>query len=722
MVAGLRMEVVKVAAKAERVAGEARAGRARASAVSAVRGAAMAAGCVVVVSGEAYREPCRDLMLVANGCVLRSELASVIPDGCLPLSRMGFGDSLWTYHRTRNTSTSVDASPFMQTSRNAIRQVCRQVNAYDVALALKAAFGTAARQSQQETARPGRRLPGNGAGSYASFDAISESLGGGRQGLGHNGSNLAAPQSYDLLKRQRALEQQRAREEDQSSSMDIGRLRRVVPRDRSRRKRSNDPPRRRPEHTVSEREASAPKSPPPSKDVEASWKVHMQEIAQAANEMAKNVDFAVIEPEKLAEYRRALDYDAKPLDLQSSDAKGSSSAPWAREADERVRIIPLVALDEEILRFASWAEPTFKEKAARSAVVDQTQAFIRKNFHTDQLYTTNLFGSGATGLSTIESDIDIRISGDKPTAKFQGLQGLAHRLGRLCTAFGRSPDYTAATFRWSAFPIINVQHRATGLDIQIVVAPPTVEQQVVTAHYLASIPNLRELFLLLRTTFSARHFLDVYNGGLGSYPLFIMLVGSLLRAQQSSTPPRSPSEQLLHFLSFYGDFPYSTRGLSLAAPSADKPTRPAKLFPKHPSTTLPPATRATYIRRAFARQDRVRAGQYAIGAQKPAQPYLFCLQDPADPKNDLGRKTNGIKYFAETCRDLAKTLKAKLDQGLVDGNLLEGVVGDWHEVARERREKLEAFGSEVLARKQRDEAQEVACRREWAERQKRKTA
>jgi DNA polymerase sigma len=87
-----------------------------------------------------------------------------------------------------------------------------------------------------------------------------------------------------------------------------------------------------------------------------------------------------------------------------------------------------------------------------------------------------------------------------------------------------------------------------------------------------------------------------------------------------------------------------------------------------------------------------------IGAIDETQPYLLCLQDPADPLNDLGRKAFGFKHIKQTIVELHRRL-LKLEKVPVDSDIswLDDFVGPCYDAYKGRRAIAEAFGRTALA-------------------------
>ena len=90
-------------------------------------------------------------------------------------------------------------------------------------------------------------------------------------------------------------------------------------------------------------------------------------------------------------------------------------------------------------------------------------------------------------------------------------------------------------------------------------------------------------------------------------------------------------------------------------------------------------------------------GRYKIGLKDETQPYLLCLQDPADPLNDLGRKTFGIKHIFETMTQLRIDLVTRMANPPKEGeSLLEMMVGPSYTILKGRRKIMEDYGSKFL--------------------------
>ena len=419
-----------------------------------------------------------------------------------------------------------------------------------------------------------------------------------------------------------------------------------------------------------------------------SWQRLMLRIAERAGQLSKE-RIALFDTKAIEEGRKELDYNGWYIEPTKSESSVALPIPWLLDATETSSIDRINFLSEEIERFAKYVEPTPAERAARDAVIAELRAFITKNTSTN--VGSNLFGSEVTGLATTTSDVDIRLewnSGRRPDKTAT----LWTPISEIYEKMNDSTDYMCVIYRDTKFPIISAQHRRTGIDIQIVSAPPTKIQQALIREYLHELPHLKSVFSVARTMLGMRGLVDVFNGGIGSYGLLMMLVASLKR--RGAEYPTTAGAQLLRFLDFYSDLDTEKYGVSVS---------PGKLFKKHNRDEYPVKA---FIANALRRSDFVRGGQWAIGQRRLFQPYLLCLQDPADPTNDLGRKTNAIKHLLRTTKTLRHNLDINLraaSQGKWEGSsLLLPLVGRCHEVYLERRKRVEEYGLELLRKQKED--------------------
>ncbi|RMY24281.1 hypothetical protein D0866_11431 [Hortaea werneckii] len=608
----------------------------------------------------------------------------------------------------------------MHSSRSVLRQSCRAQNAYNVATALRCTFTTTTRLWQDSSAARDSRSRGEGkaTGSYSSYEALAEKFSGeARPSPQRRPTSGAKRQQAQSVGKESLLAQQAFIDGTWSAPLPYeetdghtGERPAEKPLEQSLLSRKQMRKRgRRPGHNVSSRDDSAQdieentrtasdaaRAAEPEgthKTAADSWKEEMQWIGESVDIISRNrIPLEDVDKETLAR----IDYEPIVMKPAESISERAVPIPWAQGLSEAREPSAMDRLDSEINAFAAYISPTTAESAAREAIASRTRRFITKTLgRSKREIRTDVFGSEQTGLVLAHSDIDIRVSDSKWTQedsqpKFGTYYSFGKIMKPLADRMMHSPEWICVSFRHSAFPIINAQHRESGIDVQIVCAPPTTPQQERTAKYMNEMPNLKALYSVLRVMFGVRGLVDVFNGGIGSYGLFMMLVAALKRGERSRKPPVTVGEQLMHFLKFYAHFDMQKRGLTLSPV--------AKPFLKHDVKDTP---LIPYIAAANARGDPVRAGQWAIGRLRPLQPYLLSLQDPAKPTNDLGRKSNAMKHIQETIAELNVAMQeniAAVEVARARGSawegesLLEPLVGRAHEIFAVRRQRVEDWG------------------------------
>lgn len=349
-------------------------------------------------------------------------------------------------------------------------------------------------------------------------------------------------------------------------------------------------------------------------------------------------------------------------------------------------------LDAEITEFIAWMEPTESELNARNELLARMMGLIKE--HVPNL-ATEPFGSQTTGLAMPTSDIDIRIYDPKHNAKIKRgsatylkyVHEIFVGLKRMEKTLRLDSGFVLAVFHQGHFPLVSAQHIDTSLMVQIVAASPPYKTQQSIRTLVAEYPNLKPLFMVIKTIFDMRGLSDVYNGGLGSYSIFNMIVASLrLHARLYPNPesPPTPGTQLLDFLRFYGTQLNTYRwGIS---------TSTGKLFAKR--STL----RQRERKQAVEAHDWLRLGQQNIQRPVRYQRFLLCLQDAADPYNDLGKKSFAIKHVQATLNRLYNQMMLNLKPKKLppDSSLLRPLVGRCDLVYDERRAKLELYGESIM--------------------------
>ncbi|KAI4129116.1 MAG: hypothetical protein LQ347_003908 [Umbilicaria vellea] len=263
-----------------------------------------------------------------------------------------------------------------------------------------------------------------------------------------------------------------------------------------------------------------------------------------------------------------------------------------------------------------------------------------------------IIGSHRTGLATPTSDIDVRFfmpeyeerdsSGRASKATTPKAKKARHKgLKVLCNALRESPRFMTATLINARIPIVRVVHRRTGLEVNIQSLKPSLAARTCVAAYLSEYPTLRPLYMILRFALEIRHLTTVFEGGFGSYAIFMMIVNALKHASLLPSTGHDATRydlaaHLFWVLDFYAGADLRKNGYSLDPPS---------VFPKVVKRDQSKGPLQTY------------KGLKSV----PKEPYLLCLQDPADPFNDLGRQSPSIKHVQEVFRQTSITLRNRLE-------------------------------------------------------------
>lgn len=266
-------------------------------------------------------------------------------------------------------------------------------------------------------------------------------------------------------------------------------------------------------------------------------------------------------------------------------------------------------LQKEIKAFETYTRLTPSEKSASEAVITDVEAMTELAFPSS---TLSVVGSHRTGLATPTSDIDFSLS---PPSPKQGnhksrtkIREVSQKILRgLQRHLHKSTLFREVELVFGSIPIVRAVHHRTGLRVQISTQSPDRYDRDFTAAYLAEFPTLRPIFMVLRYALEMRGLNTPFEGGLGSYSIFMMIVAALKQASGEHARD-DHANHLLHVLHFYASADLYKVGFCVDPP---------RTFTKAGNNLFP------------------------LNHRKP---YLLCLQDPADATNDLGRKAYAIKH------------------------------------------------------------------------------
>ena len=303
------------------------------------------------------------------------------------------------------------------------------------------------------------------------------------------------------------------------------------------------------------------------------------------------------------------------------------------------------------MAFHAYISPTPTETLAQTTLIAGIKEVASRTLPDNPI---EVIGSHRTGLATSLSDLDFRLSlpqFEKPvdqrapsTTRPQAAKASIRLLRRLSKALFRQDDYQDIELRHGRIPIISAVHCATGHTIQIQAMSDTIASREYVLNYLAEFPTLHPLYTLIKTMLEIRNLRDVRVGGLGAYSIFMMVVAAL-KESEGTIALNDISRQLLFFLEFWSNTDLYCHGISV---------EPLGIFLKSRSKPSKKTREADL-------GDPVLRGQMQIGMVNDTQPYLLCLQDPANPLNDLGNKSYAIKHVQALFRATRESLRSKMD-------------------------------------------------------------
>lgn len=323
-------------------------------------------------------------------------------------------------------------------------------------------------------------------------------------------------------------------------------------------------------------------------------------------------------------------------------------------------------LTAEILAFEKYMELTASEKRAVTRAFSDTRKVIAT---VDPAIRLRVKGSQSTGLAMPLSDIDINIeipnsvpskgrSGSAPAADTEATKLLARVTRKLKKKGGPKAMFRDPFLvKRAKVPIIDVRHVVTGLEIQIQCTADGYASMEMVKAYVTEFPTLRPLFCVLRQLLKMRGLGEARTHGIGSYTLIMMIVAAL-KFSSSRFNRKDAGRQLLYFLDFYTKIDFETTGIAV---------EPSELFLKRPLASVNADVGVLTMRdgvaatRAHSDTADTSLGRKFICTRHHYRPYLMCLQDPANPYNDLGGHATGIKHVQTTLETLGRMMKISMD-------------------------------------------------------------
>lgn len=361
---------------------------------------------------------------------------------------------------------------------------------------------------------------------------------------------------------------------------------------------------------------------------------------------------------KRKRYAKEEQYDGEvrlPQGLWSRPTKPmpENTWPWLQymEGDLATISDPYRRLDAEIRAFEKFLSPTVAEnRLIMSIYQDITHTAGIAGHH------GALIGSQSTGLARVLSDIDINIgaaggfksrtlgergpSPGRPEARKKHLRLLYRAKAKIDE---RPDEYRFHLLTRTKVPILQGTHLPTGIKIEIQSTTDSLSSTEYTMNYLNEFPALRALHFIIKHSLHMRGLGMASEGGLGSYAILNMVV-AILKLNDGQYDGLETGRPLLDFLEFYRAFPFDNKGISI---------EPIELFPKRSSDS----SRPRHADRPTKSLEHHVLGRKLIDVRNKRQPYLMCLQDPANPSSDLGKAARRIKHIQATFEDSAAKIR-----------------------------------------------------------------
>ncbi|KAL0229435.1 hypothetical protein GEMRC1_014052 [Eukaryota sp. GEM-RC1] len=211
----------------------------------------------------------------------------------------------------------------------------------------------------------------------------------------------------------------------------------------------------------------------------------------------------------------------------------------------------------EILDFVHYCKPTPLESLMRLHLIEKLESLCQDVFTGSSI---RAFGSGYTGLFLPGADVDLVVKAhDYSTDSAVSL--LADVM--IQAGYSHVQPITGAKI-----PIVKAIDPITKLKIDISF---NISSGITSTRYLCDLvqefPISADLFLVLKRFLLQRGLNDTYSGGLGSYPLFLSIIGFLQNYSYcfgySKCLPSNLGRALLDYFDFYL-FKFNWRNLGLS--------------------------------------------------------------------------------------------------------------------------------------------------------------
>ncbi|CAG9323550.1 unnamed protein product [Blepharisma stoltei] len=235
-------------------------------------------------------------------------------------------------------------------------------------------------------------------------------------------------------------------------------------------------------------------------------------------------------------------------------------APWVRESTLTFKD-PLLLLHEEIIDFYDFMQPNPLEKANQEDILNRLTAMVKSIWPDAEI---QVFGSFANGLWLPTSDIDVSVRTNTNLSTRASIDLLAASLIKTKMASELEKIYTARV------PLLKFLDRSTSLSIDVSFSiGQGMEWINLVKDYLVKYPEAKYIIFVLKYYLKQRELNETFNGGIGSYLLFCMVISSIQMHPAHKDGGKhyggyTLGHFLVHFFQLYGhEFNYSDIGIDI---------------------------------------------------------------------------------------------------------------------------------------------------------------
>lgn len=272
-------------------------------------------------------------------------------------------------------------------------------------------------------------------------------------------------------------------------------------------------------------------------------------------------------------------------------------APWRRNTPYSPHVL---GLHEEIVDFYKYMKPIPEEEFMRDRVVKRIEAVVSRLWPESKV---EIFGSFATKLYLPTSDIDMMIMGKWEASPL-------HTLKDALVRADIADEEEIKVLDKASVPIVKVIDKESSVRVDISFNTSNgVNSANLIKEFMKEYPSLPKLVLVLKQFLYQRALNEVFTGGISSYSLILMVISFLqLHPRETARSERANlGVLLLEFFELYGlNFNYYKVGIRIK-------------------------DGGSYVPKTMI-QEQMDTGY---------RPSILCIEDPLNPKNDIGKSSYG---------------------------------------------------------------------------------